>query len=60
MKTRLTVVDDPAGIAVLRQDGVLHEAIAYDGDTRRLCDLFGLSVSAASRYTNVIRERPYT
>jgi hypothetical protein len=52
---RLTL-DIPGNIDAIRQDRILHEAYATDGDTRRLCDLFGLSINAASRYTNVVRE----
>ena len=47
-------VDLPGGLGALRQDRILDEAIASNGDTRRLCDLFGLSISAATRYTNTI------
>ena len=50
------LVDYPGGTAQLRQDRILHEAIASRGDTRRLCDMFGLSINAASRYTNAIAE----
>jgi hypothetical protein len=35
----------------LREDRILHEIHATGGDVRRICDLFGLSVSAAMRYT---------
>jgi hypothetical protein len=34
----------------LRNDRILHEAIATEGDIRRLCDLFGISVNTALRY----------
>jgi integrase len=34
----------------LREDRILDEAIATGGDIRRLTDLFGLSVKAATRY----------
>ncbi len=34
----------------LRDDRILHEAIATHGDARRLADLFGLSVPATRRY----------
>ncbi len=44
----------PGGIDALRQDRILDEAQASDGDTRLLCDLFGLSVNAASRYTSTV------
>lgn len=49
-------LDLPGNTRLIRQDRILHEAIASGGDTRRLCDLFGLSIQAASRYTNAIRE----
>ncbi len=35
----------------LREDRILDEARATDGDVRRVCDLFGLSIEAACRYT---------
>lgn len=35
----------------LREDRILHEIHATGGDVRRICDLFGLSISAALRYT---------
>jgi hypothetical protein len=38
----------------IREDRILNEAIATGGDIRRLCDLFGLSVKAAERYTNTL------
>jgi hypothetical protein len=38
----------------LREDRILHEAHATGGDPRRLCDLFGLSVGGASRYTATV------
>ena len=34
----------------VREDRILHEALATGGDVRRLCDLFGLSVGGAERY----------
>jgi hypothetical protein len=34
----------------IREDRILDEAIAT-GDVRRICDLFGLTVEAALRYT---------
>lgn len=36
----------------LRNDRILHEAIATEGDIRRLCDLFGISVNTALRYVH--------
>jgi hypothetical protein len=46
-------VNQAAGIPVqrIREDRILHEAHATGGDVRRLCDLFGLSIKAAERYT---------
>ncbi|MBE1579498.1 MULTISPECIES: hypothetical protein [Pseudonocardiaceae] len=38
----------------LREDRILHEVHATRGDIRRLCDLFGLSVGGAERYTVVL------
>jgi integrase len=34
----------------IREDRILDEAHATGGDARRLCDLFGLSMTAAERY----------
>jgi hypothetical protein len=36
----------------IRNDRILHEAIATRGDIRRLADLFGISVHTALRYTH--------
>jgi integrase len=38
----------------IRQDRILDEAHATAGDLRRLCDLFGLSVAGAYRYTATV------
>jgi hypothetical protein len=38
-------------VQLIREDRILHEAHATGGDVRRLCDLFGLSVVGAQRYT---------
>jgi hypothetical protein len=46
----------PGGVQALRQDRILHEAIASGGDPRRLSDLFGLSIGHATRYTDIITE----
>ncbi len=35
----------------VREDRILDEALATRGDIRRLCDLFGLTVGGAERYT---------
>jgi hypothetical protein len=49
-------VRNKLGISVqaIREDCILHEAHATHGDVRRLCDLFGLSVKAAERYTATV------
>jgi hypothetical protein len=47
-------IDLPGGIQALREDRILNEAHATGGDTRRLCDLFGLSITAATRYTATV------
>ncbi|OBA60343.1 hypothetical protein A5780_20645 [Nocardia sp. 852002-20019_SCH5090214] len=39
----------------LRADRILDEVRATDGDVRRICDLFGLSVGAAQRYIDAGR-----
>jgi hypothetical protein len=38
----------------LREDRILHEALATGGDVRRLCDLFGLTVGGAERYAATV------
>lgn len=38
----------------LREDRILHEIHAAQGDARRLCDLFGLSVEASVRYARAL------
>jgi hypothetical protein len=38
----------------LREDRILQEIHATGGDVRRICDLFGLSVQAATRYASTI------
>jgi hypothetical protein len=40
----------------IREDRILHEAYATGGDTRRLCDLFGLSIKGAERYTALVTD----
>lgn len=47
-------LDLPGGSQALREDRILNEAQATGGDVRRLCDLFGISVAAATRYTNTV------
>lgn len=39
---------------VLREDRILHEIHATGGDVRRICDLFGLQVAAATRYLDTV------
>lgn len=38
----------------VREDRILHEFLANGGDIRRLCDMFGLSIPAAARYSTVL------
>ncbi len=38
----------------LREDRILQEIHATDGDIRRICDLFGLSIAAALRYAATV------
>lgn len=38
----------------LREDRILHEIHATGGDVRRICDLFGMSVDGALRYTTAL------
>ncbi len=44
----------------LREDRILHEVHATGGDVRRICDLFGLSIKAAMRYTAVLEHPDLT
>lgn len=37
-----------------REDRILHELTASGGDLRRICDMFGLSITATSRYSAVL------
>ena len=41
----------------LREDRILDEVKATGGDLRRICELFGLGVDAAMRYTNTVDPR---
>ncbi|MFF0132053.1 hypothetical protein ACFYTG_41175 [Streptomyces mirabilis] len=43
-----------ASVQALREDRILDEAHASEGDARRLADLFGLTVNAAQRYTATV------
>jgi hypothetical protein len=49
-------INQTIGIPVqaIREDRILHEAHATGGDIRHLCDLFGLSVPGAQRYTTTL------
>lgn len=38
----------------LREDRILHEFHATGGDIRRVCDLFGLSITGATRYLKTV------
>jgi hypothetical protein len=44
----------PDGIQAIREDRILNEAQASGGDIRLICDLPGLSVTAAERYTATV------
>ena len=35
---------------LIREDRILDEALASNGDLRRICDLFGIGIDAATRY----------
>jgi hypothetical protein len=41
-------------IQALREDRILDEVRASGGDVRRICELFGISVETAIRYTNTL------
>lgn len=49
-------VNDQLGFQAqgVREDRILDEAHATEGDVRRICDLFGLSVGAAQRYIDAL------
>jgi len=47
-------IGDQLTVKTIREDRILHEAHATHGDTRALTDLFGLSIKAASRYTDTV------
>ncbi|MEC3974323.1 hypothetical protein QMK34_03365 [Amycolatopsis sp. H20-H5] len=38
----------------IRTDRILDEVRATGGDVRGICDLFGLSIRAAARYTAIL------
>ncbi|MCO4254229.1 hypothetical protein [Pseudarthrobacter cellobiosi] len=39
-----------------REDRILHELHAGGGDLRRICDMFGLLISGANRYSTVLAQ----
>ncbi len=41
-------------IQALREDRILDEVRATGGDVRRICELFGITVETAMRYTNTL------
>ncbi|MER6007953.1 hypothetical protein ABT120_56100 [Nonomuraea angiospora] len=45
---------------MIREDRILDEAHASDGDPRRLGDLFGLSIKGATRYTATVDHPSFT
>lgn len=45
---------------LLREDRILHEIHASGGDIRRICDLFGLAISGATRYLNTVEHPDLT
>lgn len=49
-------INDVLGVPArrLREDRLLHKAEATGRDPRRICDLFGLTVGAALRYTSTV------
>jgi hypothetical protein len=53
-----TWINDTLGMPsdAIRQDRILHEALASGGDVRRLCDMFGLSVHTVQRYTQIVTD----
>ena len=42
----------------MRQDRIVDETIATDGDLRRICDLFGVTIATAMHYTAVLSHPP--
>ncbi len=45
---------------LLREDRILNEIHATGGDVRRICDLFGLTVSGATRYLGALEHPDLT
>lgn len=56
IKWVFTTIGIPGGAQALRADRIIQEAAATGNDVRRLCDMFGLSIMQASRYTLAITE----
>jgi hypothetical protein len=48
-------INDTLGLPArsIRDDRILHEALATQGDARHLCDLFGLNIASTVRYTGI-------
>lgn len=44
----------PGAAQAVREDRILNEVHATGGDIRRICDMFGLSVTAAQRYAATV------
>jgi hypothetical protein len=44
----------PFSCTALREDRILQEIHATGGDVRRICDLFGMGIEAATRYSLVL------
>jgi len=40
--------------SAVRQDRMVDEAIATDGDLRRICDLFGVTIATAQHYVSLL------
>lgn len=47
-------IDVPGAVQAIREDRILSEAQATGGDIRQICDMFGLSVTAAQRYAATV------
>jgi hypothetical protein len=45
-------ISNAVPVQAIREDRILHEALATGGDVRRLGDLFGLTVGGAERYAH--------
>ena len=53
-------MDSGLRLQLLREDRILHEIHATGGDVRRICDLFGLTISGATRYLNTVEHPDLT